>query len=207
MRTALLETADGGLLAGGAVPGSAGGTLAGAGLSVVRDTRDHVVSSTRGSYAAMTVRRVGAPFPGDFDFNRATLDLRLFRPLGRGQVLGVQAYGRSAVGDVPFQSLPVLGGQRIMRGVFEGRYRDHHLVAAQAEYRLHVWRRLGLVGFAAAGQVAPRLDGLALSELHYTAGYGLRFLLNAQEGMNLRLDFGYGGGGASGVYITAGEAF
>jgi hypothetical protein len=88
-----------------------------------------------------------------------------------------------------------------------GRYRDRHMVAGQAEYRLHVWRRVGVDAFVGAGQVTPRLDAVALSDLHYSVGYGLRILRDPQERMNLRIDMGCGRNGASGLYFTVGEAF
>ena len=93
-----------------------------------------------------------------------------------------------------------------MRGYYDGRYRDRHLLAFQAEYRLPVWGKFGLVGFAGLGRVAPTLGGLDFSGLKYSAGFGLRFKIAPREGANLRIDWAFGQG-TSGVYFTAGEAF
>jgi hypothetical protein len=121
-------------------------------------------------------------------------------------VLGLHGHLRSTNGDVPFQLLPRLGGQDIMRGTYQGRYRDRHLLAAQAEYRVELWRRIGVVAFVGAGQVADRLGAVALDDLHYSLGGGLRVMIDQRERMNLRLDLGRGRG-ASGTYISAGESF
>jgi pimeloyl-ACP methyl ester carboxylesterase len=203
----IVDAEPGGLLSSGAMPGADGGTASGAGLSVSFDTRDNVLSATTGSYHTASVTRLGVPFGGDFDMVRYTLDLRRFLPVRDGHVLGVQGYLRSTTGDVPFHLLPRLGGQSLMRGTLQSRYRDRHMVAGQAEYRLHVWRRIGVDAFVGAGQVAPRLGAVTPSELHYSVGYGLRVLLDPQERMKLRIDMGHGRGGASGLYITVGEAF
>lgn len=64
---------------------------------------------------------------------------------------GVAGY---KLGAVPFTQMPMLGGQNLLRGLFGGRYRDHALVAAQAELRVPVWRWFGLAAFAGAGEVA-----------------------------------------------------
>jgi outer membrane translocation and assembly module TamA len=79
------------------------------------------------------------------------------------------------------------------------------MAAFQAEYRLPLFWKLSLAGFAGAGRVASRLSGLGLSGFKNVAGWGLRFKVTP-EGATLRLDFGYGKG-TSGMYFTAGEAF
>jgi hypothetical protein len=205
-RSEILEREADGLLAGGTITGAEGGFVAGAGVSLPRDTRDDVLFPTAGSLHTAAVLRTGGPLGGDHRFTRYTLDLRRYFPVG-GQVLGVQAYARTMTGDVPFDMLPRLGGQNLMRGTLGTRYRDRTMVAAQAEYRMHLWRRLGGVVFAGAGQVAERPGDVAFADLHPSVGYGLRFRLNPRDRLNLRLDFGYGRGGAGGMYITASEAF
>ena len=102
-------------------------------------------------------------------------------------------------------ALSPLGGDSLMRGYYAGRFRDKVLLAGQAEYRLPLWWRFGLVGFVGAGGVADRVGILSTSAFKLTYGFGLRFRLN-REGENLRIDFGYGKG-TSGLYFTAGEAF
>jgi outer membrane protein assembly factor BamA len=205
-RMEILEREPDGLLAGGGVRGADGGGVAGAGLSLTRDTRDDVLFPTSGSFHTAAALRTGGPLGGDFRLTRYTVDLRRYFPVA-GQVLGVQGYARAVTGDVPFTMLPQLGGQNLMRGTLASRYRDRTVVAAQAEYRVQLWRRLGGVVFAGAGQVAERPGDVALAEFHPSLGYGLRFRLDPRDRLNLRLDFGYGRGGAGGLYITAGEAF
>jgi hypothetical protein len=46
-----------------------------------------------------------------------------------------------------------------MRGYYEGRFRERQLYAVQAEYRAHLFWRVGAVGFASLGGVARDIDG------------------------------------------------
>ena len=63
-----------------------------------------------------------------------------------------------------------------------------------------------VVFFAGWGDVASRPDQLVLNSGLWTVGCGLRFTLDRQEQVKLRLDYGLGNGD-SGFYLTLGEAF
>jgi outer membrane protein assembly factor BamA len=202
----LVETEAGGTLATGSIRGSDGGRVSGLGLTLSYDTRDNVVAAERGSYARVSARRYATFLASDYDFTSLRLDVRHYDTFAGHHVIATQASWSAASGEVPFDRLPKLGGQNLLRGYFEGRYRDRQYVAAQAEYRTPTWRRVGLAAFAGAGEVAPRFGALTLDGLHAAAGAGLRVLLSRQERLALRLDFG-AGGGSSGMYVTVGEAF
>jgi outer membrane protein assembly factor BamA len=202
----MLEVEPGRALASGTIAGSGGGDLAGLAAAVTYDSRDNTIAARSGGYARLLVRHYAEFAGSDFGFTRTDLDLRRFRSFGGDHVVAVQGVWSAASGDVPFYRLPELGGQNLLRGFYQGRYRDRQLIAAQAEYRTPGWRRMGLAAFAGAGQVADGVDGFTLSNIHVAAGAGLRVTLNRQERMALRLDYGVGGRG-SGFYITVGEAF
>jgi outer membrane protein assembly factor BamA len=140
---------------------------------------------------------------GDFKMNNISLDLRRYLPLGRNKVMALRAIGVSAGGNVPFQLMPTLSGQR---GYYSSRFRDHKAVLAQAEFRMKLWKRLGGVVFGSLGQVAPSIEQFATNRTHTAYGFGLRALLIRQESLNLRFDFGFGED-QSGFYFGLGEAF
>jgi len=50
------------------------------------------------------------------------------------------------------------------------------------------------------------VDNFELGNFKYSVGCGIRYLFSREEGLNLRLDFGFAEG-TSGFYITLGEAF
>ena len=77
----------------------------------------------------------------------------------------------------------------------------------QLEYRQYFWWKFGFVVFAGAGDVASELMKFSLTELKYSYGFGLRFLFNKEEKVNLRVDLGFGNDGTSGLYFGIEEAF
>jgi len=194
----------GGLLDSGAVAGAAGGRSVGLGYAVVWEGRQRPVTpAAREQYLAVRQQWFRPGLGSDHRFHRVAVDGRLYLPAGPG-LLALQAYAQLHGGAPPFRMLALLGGDTIMRGYYTGRYRDQHLVAAQAELRMPLFWRLGAVAFAGAGDVyAP---GALLSSLKPTAGGGLRLLLDEGEGTNLRIDAA-GGQDAFGVYFSFGEAF
>jgi outer membrane protein assembly factor BamA len=206
-RRTMVEVEAGGLLDGRLVPGAEGGVVSGLGASVAWDDRESIFAPASGSFHTFSSRVFGGVIGGDHSFTTHRLDLRTYRQIHRGHIMALQGLVRATTGDPPFQMMPTLGGQNLLRGYYDGRYRDRHALVAQAEYRAHVAWRIGAVAFAGAGQVAPRAADFHLDGFHLSGGGGLRLRLDQRNRRNLRLDFGIGESGASGMYITVGEAF
>jgi hypothetical protein len=205
--TRLAEVEEGGMLDRRTVRGAEGGLASGVEARISWDSRDNIFNPTSGSFHSLGVAGFGGVAGGDYSFARVGIDLRRYAPTWNGQVLAVQAIAVSTGNDAPFPMMPQLGGERLLRGYYAGRYIDRRLVALQAEYRVPVWRRIGVVGFGGAGAVAPEFSQLRIADLHFSGGGGVRFSLAPRDRLNVRLDFGYGGGGASGMYIGVTEAF
>ena len=93
-----------------------------------------------------------------------------------------------------------------MRGYYEGRFLDKNLVVLQAESRVIVCRRWGVVVFADAGVLGDNTQFLRTNDVKYTYGAGLRFAVNRKDHLNARLDYALGKN-TSGIYFTIGEAF
>ncbi len=204
-RCTLVELDPAGRLIEGKVPGSGGGVTSGAGAVVKWDNRDSTFYPRNGNFLQLAAVAYGRLLGSDFSYTKVKADLRTFIPVGNTHTLALQAYLLSVFGTAPFTALPMFGTDNTMRGYYGGRFRDNHLAAVQAEYRLPLVWKFSLAGFVGAGRVAPRLGGLGLSGFKGVAGWGLRFKVTP-EGATLRLDFGYGKG-TSGMYFTAGEAF
>ena len=205
-RRELVETEPGGLLDRRAIPGTADGWVVGIGAQANRDTRDSTVFPTRGGILQLGAAVHDGALGSDYDFASFNLDVRAYRPLGARRALAVRALGLAVTREPPFDLLPALGGDALLRGYYAGRFRDRNLIACQVEYRAPLWRRLGWTAFLSAGQVAREPGELAADGFHPAGGLGLRFLLSAREGLNLRADFGFGDGD-SGFYLGMGEVF
>jgi len=205
-RSRLVEVDEDGLLATGAILGSEGGIGSGIGLYLNWDTRDNIYFPSLGSYHQAYVLFFRRTFGSDFHFNKYVLDLRKYFTFLASQVLAIQGYFSFISGDPPFQMMSLMGGQNNMRGYWTGRFRDKNLITVQAEYRIPLVKRIGVVGFVGLGNVAERLSDFGRSDLKYSLGFGLRYAFNPKEKLNIRLDFGFTKEG-SGFYVTATEAF
>ncbi len=195
------------MLDSGDILGAGGGFDFALGVAASYDTRDSTLYPRRGSSLQFWSLVSEPAFGADFRMSRTLLDLRHYIPTGpKDHVLALQGVGRFTTGDVPFFALGRLGGERLLRGHFNGRYRDKQLVAAQAEYRFPLFWRFGMVAFAGAGEVAERVEQLRAQALRYSLGGGLRLNVSSKERIHFRGDFGWGGDEHD-FYVNVGEAF
>ncbi len=197
----------GGRLDGTPLTGAGGGRLITLGWSVIRDSRDNVFFPAAGRFDELSLTLSDGLFGSEFGYCITALDLRRYRALSETQVFATRLLARHGEGAPPFQVLPMLGGQNLLRGYYEGRFRDRNSYAVQAEYRHETWWRTGFVLFAAAGDVAHRPGELRLDELKAAYGFGLRILLSKTEKIYLRADFGRTDEGHGNMYLGMGEAF
>lgn len=202
----ITETEADGQLIGGEVTGSMGGTISGLSLLVNRDSRDNIFFPMKGEFFQLNAGTYKEFLGSDFDFSEFKLDLRKYFTLFSNHVFAVQFLAHAQSGSVPFMNLAKMGGENNMRGYFAGRFRDKNLLVFQAEYRLPLVWRLGLVGFAGFGNVAEKFSQLNLGSLKPSYGVGLRFLFDKKEKIQVRMDIGFGKG-TSGFYFSIFEAF
>jgi hypothetical protein len=119
----------------------------------------------------------------------------------------------TTAGDLPFYSLPTLGGNRTLRGFIEGRFRDRSMWHASGEYRFWVLtrgfpipftkalrvERVGLAFFGDVGSVADDWPDIFSSRVWASGGVGLRITL--ERDAPFRVDVGFS---KEGVEVSAG---
>ncbi|MEN0066919.1 MAG: BamA/TamA family outer membrane protein [Myxococcota bacterium] len=193
--------------------GGDGTTNVTAGLGLAYDTRHNPLNVRDGAFAELAILASRAGLLSEYSFHNVYLDLRGYRPVSRDRsvILAGQILGQFGGGDLPFNELGLIGGDGMMRGYYRGRYRDRHLVAAQAELRilplpLGFTRRIGLAAFVASGTVYPSWSELRDARPLYTAGGGLRVLTFPSSDIYTRVEFGISEDGP-GFYLYVGEAF
>lgn len=199
------EIQDSTTLATRSLTGSDKGTAVGTGVFFRWDTRDNFFYTYSGNYIRGAFMHFPSALGSDYEFSRATLDIRRFIPLSWRYIVALRAYNQAAMGDAPFQLLPQIGGRNLMRGYQEGRFKHNVLSVVQAEFRGYIWGPISGAVFASIGDVQQRYDDLLSDKLIFAGGAGLRFLLN-DEGLNFRFDFARGRTGNQ-LYFTLGEAF
>ena len=186
--------------------GYQGGIISTLGALLRYDTRDNINLPRKGQFITLNLelndRWLGSPFK----FQRWTLDAAQYFPIKKRQNLAFNLFTGGVGGDAPFQELLFLGGPKRARGIIEGRFREDAALLVQAAYRFPIiWRFRGSV-FLSAGRVAEQYGQLFGGTYHINYGTGLRFLLDPDEGIQLRVDVGFGSDTPN-FYLTIGEAF
>jgi outer membrane translocation and assembly module TamA len=106
--------------------------------------------------------------------------------------------------------MPALGSDEMMRGYYNGRYRDRNLIAGQTELRYRLSDRIGVAGFAGTGTVFNH--SFSFNDLKPNYGGGLRYFFDVEKGLSVRMDYGFGEKRPgekrqSGLYLALGESF
>jgi hypothetical protein len=173
------------------------------------DTRDVVADPRSGSFLSLAWwgyhdRTHG----GSYGFQRFEADARRFQPLGSERhVLALHGWASLSDpggGGVPFNLQQSLGGSRILRGYPGHRFQGHDVLAASAEYRLHVHPRVELAAFYDVGRVSGGLAEREPTDLLSSWGGGIR--LKSRGGVLLRLDVGKGHEGVQ-AHVKFGYSF
>jgi outer membrane protein assembly factor BamA len=186
-----------------------GSTNLSLGWGVVYDDIHNVLNPRHGHFGEVAFLSSRKAWGSTFDFNLAFADFRYYTPIKKNNVLAIQAYGQFGSGNIPFNELALMGGERIMRGYYLGRYRDNNYTAAQVEYRMLPFsfaKRWGASFFASAGTVYSDFKSFTNSSLAWSLGGGPRFLLFPKKDVYNRIDFAVTPEG-TGIYFFIGEAF
>ena len=115
------------------------------------------------------------------------IDLRQYIPLYKELILAWNFRTELALGNnIPFQLLPTIGGQDLVRGIRQNKFKDNTLFALQTELRIPIWRFLKGAVFASIGDVYNYNNWQwATPKIGY--GAGLRACIH-QAKTNIRLD-------------------
>lgn len=191
--------------------GAGGSSNLGLGLGIVYDSRHNILNVRQGFFSELAFLRYDPVFGSTYSFNTIITDTRIYRPVGKNNVIAGQIFGQFTHGDVPFNQLALMGGETMMRGYYTGRYRDKNYIATQVEMRflplpLSFTDRLGLSVFAGTGTVFDSPGAFEINRLVWAMGAGGRFLLFPNKDIYTRLDIAFTREG-QGYYLFIGEAF
>jgi hypothetical protein len=195
-----------GFLVKGQVPGLKGGFTFGAGVAAAFDNRENRYNPQQGAYL-MGIFVYHPKSLSQYEFTHIEVDTRKYFNPWLKHVIALQATTTVNSGNTPFYELSMLGGDKQMRGYYQGAYRDKVLVDGQLEYRAPVWNIFGVVGWIGMGRVASKYSDLSLDGWKLSYGTGLRIRVDTKHNTNLRLDFGWGPHGIQGTYFSFAEAF
>jgi hypothetical protein len=169
------------------------GRQSGAGIKITREGRDNRLNARYGTYFDASLQFYNKAMGSNFNYNYFSLDFRHYYTFTnlKSITLASQIRTESKNGNVPIQSLALLGGDYFMRGTYLGRYRDKVVLDTQAELRFPLYWIFGGVIFGGLGQVAPNYGKIGLNRMHGSYGMGVRVQVDNVHRVNLRLDMGF----------------
>lgn len=179
------------------------GSTFGIGYSVLKDTRNNLLTPLNGSYLYFnTSYNIASQ-----NYWEIVVDLRFYKTWKDKFTFANRFINEFNLGTPPFYDFAFLGGDRYVRGYYYGRYRDNNLSSYQTEFRLPVVWKFGLATFGGLSSIYSSENSFKISNVRYNLGLGIRFLVDKTEKTNLRLDYAIGNNNNSGFYISFGESF
>jgi len=184
------------------------GNSSGLGLGLLFDSRTNLLNP-KPKEAYISVQAIGFAkvLGSDYRFALLDLDMRYYQKLTTKSLMAYQIFGQMRTPDAPYRMLGLLGGPMILRGYYQGRFRDNQLIASQFEYRWRFHKWFGLTAFGAVGNVFNFDNPEQSGALKSAAGLGLRILVDPQENSFMRFDFALSRNEDFGFYVSFGEAF
>jgi hypothetical protein len=176
------------------------------GFKVERETEENRFYPMQGSKFQFEADFFAQALGGTYTFQKYVMQLDRYLSVDKKQVLAYDLYACSTGGVAPFFGECIFGIQNELRGYPAGRYIDRKMLATQAEYRLALPWRLGLVAFGGLGEVAPKIASFNAENVLGSVGVGPRLCLSKKYHVNLRADVAWGKNGRV-FSMGIGEAF
>jgi hypothetical protein len=187
--------------------GSTGSNTLGFGPEMRFDSRDNVLSPLKGGLINLLFRHNPALNAANPAFQTYLIDLRHYIPLAKNTVWANRIFNQHQSGNPPFRELSLAGGSELVRGYFQGRYRDKSLAAFETELRFPMGKMLGATLFSSTFQVGPDAVSLLQNRWKGAYGAGLRIFVNQKERIVLRVDVARTFEGHTAFYIDLNESF
>jgi outer membrane protein assembly factor BamA len=200
------KTEPGGALQTQNIFGATGNKIRGLGAVAILDTRDSIFYPRKGMFGNFSLFTHNKVLGGNVNYQRLVADLAYYKSLSKKTILALQSYNSFIVGKAPFQELSILGGSKLMRGYYLGRFGDDNLTMLQSEARFPLYKRWAGAVFASGAFLGNKEQFLRTNDFKYSYGGGIRFTFNRKDHLNVRLDYALGKD-VRNFYFTIGEAF
>jgi len=167
------------------------GLQSGIGIRISRETRDNRFNAKRGSFLFFEYLNYGKWIGSKFAYHSLIFEYRKYVTPLKWLTIAGQFYAEAKFGDVPIQSLALMGGDNRMRGIYIGRFRDKTMIEGQVEFRFPIYWIFGGVVFTGLGEVAPDFGTYTWDGIKWTYGAGIRMNVNKATRTNIRFDVGF----------------
>jgi outer membrane protein assembly factor BamA len=182
------------------------GVQSGIGLRFARETRDNRFNARKGSFFFFEYMNFGKWLGSEFAYNTLSINYRKYITPLKWLTIAGEVTADVIFGDPPVQSLSLMGGDRRMRGIYKGRFRDKTIIDTQVEFRFPIVWIFGGVLFTGLGEVGETFESYTWQGIKWTYGGGLRLTVHEETRTNLRFDIGFFQGEPL-YFFTFSEAF
>ncbi|HMM20910.1 MAG TPA: BamA/TamA family outer membrane protein [Selenomonadales bacterium] len=165
------------------------------------DSRDNIFSPTEGTRFSVTAELAGKALGGDFSFNKFTVEDRQYFKVGKSQVIATRLTAGYGDGKMPDSAKFAVGGTDTLRGYNDDQFKGDKMLAATAEYRFPIVKKVEGVVFGDIGN-AWEGEGYKLDDLKTSVGVGIR--VNSPIGP-IRLDYARGEEGGKAHFSFGGQ--
>lgn len=141
-----------------------------------------------------------------FDYSKARFSANAYFDLSSDTVFAARSSLCVASDHAPFFDQCNYGSSSDLRGYVSGQYRDLASWALQGELRQHLFGNFGAAAFGGIGSIANDVGDFGSEKLLPAAGFGVRYAVADDYGINVRIDFAWGRN-SNGIYLSVGEAF
>ena len=169
-------------------------TMRALGLRMIRDTRPNQFYPTAGEKLEFTSDFFMQSLGSKYSFQAYRFTFNKYVSVGKNQVLAYDLFACATSGHPPFYGNCVYGTKNELRGYTAGKYFDRYMAATQVEYRLTLFKGIGLAAFGGLGGVIAGSSQLIFKNDHFLpdVGGGPRYELSKKYHVNLRTDFAKG---------------
>lgn len=200
------EYAHEGTLSEGTITGYNGGIGSAMGFVGIYDNRDNPINTHSGKLIEVSTYLYTPVLGSTFSFSTINGTYQQYWLVKKNHALALQTKMRLSFGEVPFLDMSMSGSDDLLRGYPKNRFRDHHFIGTQLEYRYPLFWRFGMVSFVGIGDVFNKVSDIRGNTLKYSIGSGLRFAVNPAERLNIRFDYAIGREGGY-FYFAVAESF
>src|SRR5574344_1887034 len=174
------------------------------GLNFTYNSKDKETIPTKGLY----IEFEQTFYPGLFfdirPYYRTFLIADYYFSAWQGGVFALDVLFDFNYGDSPWFQWPQLGGNKRMRGYYQGKYRDRNMISAQLEIRQRIYKNHGIALWGGGGNIFHSFSEFDIKETLPTFGAGYRFEF---LGMLLSIDAGFGKDGQYAVIAGVNQTF
>lgn len=184
-----------------------GGQIFSYGPIIQYDTKDFEFHPTSGWFAELSsVTAINGILSDANTYTKVKFEISKYFSLKDNHIIATNVYAGQIFGDAPFSELFFVGTDKRSRGMSNRRFKDNALLAFQSEYRFPIWNWVEGVAFGSGSVVSDELPQVLGNKIRYTGGAGVRFVVNRQDRVRVRIDYAISDEGSN-SYLTINHAF